>query len=119
VHVANAVGFAVAAGLFALIWAAGRRGHPFCAVSTVAVVLALGGAKVLGPPWWQHAAAIPLLDAFVKANPKNSLTPIALSAKGTAQIARSLTSPAMPPRATQRRSPIQIASTMPRMMLSA
>lgn len=34
-----------------------------------------------------NAASIPLLDAFVKAYPKNPLTPIALYAKGTAQIA--------------------------------
>ena len=38
---------------------------------------------------------------------------------GTAQIARSVTSPCRPPRATQRRSPIQTAATMPRMIEKA
>jgi hypothetical protein len=39
--------------------------------------------------------------------------------KGTAHIARSVISPFSPPRATQRRSAIQIAMTMPRMIDSA
>jgi TolA-binding protein len=34
-----------------------------------------------------NAAAAPMLDAFVKANPKNPLAPLALYAKGGAQIA--------------------------------
>jgi len=39
--------------------------------------------------------------------------------KGTIQTAMSSTSPLAPPRATQRRSPSQQASTMPAMMHSA
>ena len=38
---------------------------------------------------------------------------------GTAQIAMSMTSPAVPPRATHRFSPIQMAAATPRMMHSA
>ena len=42
-----------------------------------------------------------------------------MTPNGTAHSARSVTSPAGPPRATQRRSPIQIAAMMPAMMHSA
>ena len=53
--------------LFALAWAGARRRHPLCGLLTVGVLLALGTANLLGPPWWQRAATAPLFVGLVSA----------------------------------------------------
>ena len=61
VQTADLVGIVTAIVLFALAWGGGRRRHPFCGLLTVCGLLLVGSAAVLGPPWWQRAASVPLV----------------------------------------------------------
>jgi hypothetical protein len=64
---AVATGIVIAALFFALAWAAGRRRHPFCGLVLLAGLLAVGMAVLLGPPWWQRAAMVPLVIGLAAA----------------------------------------------------
>jgi hypothetical protein len=64
---ADALGIGIAAVLFALAWAGGRRRHPFCGLLTVGALLVVGGISLLGPPWWQRAALVPLFIGLLAA----------------------------------------------------
>lgn len=65
VHFADSVGFCVLAALVALVWPASRRTHSWLAIAVVGIMLALGATSLLAPPWWQHAAVIPLSIGLV------------------------------------------------------
>ena len=67
VQTANATGFGIAALFLALAWAGGRRRHPLCGLMMVGVLLAVGVASLLGPPWWQQAGAVPLFVGLAAA----------------------------------------------------
>ncbi len=64
---AGAIGIGVAALLFTLGWIGSRRQHPFCGLLVVIGLLAVGAVSLLGPPWWQTAAVIPLVIGLVAA----------------------------------------------------
>jgi hypothetical protein len=66
-RLADVVGIVVAAGLFALAWAGACRRHPFCGVLAAAVLFALGVGLLLGPPWWQRVALVPLAVGLLAA----------------------------------------------------
>lgn len=80
---ADALGFGMAAAIALLSWAAGRRPHPAYPLLTVGGLLVIGVAALLGPPWWQRAAAIPLIVGLIAAagmivvRGHRSLTPLA------------------------------------------
>ena len=58
---AEAIGFAGAGVLVALLWAGGRPRCPGIAVGAIGCLLLIGIVDFLGPPWWKHAATLPLL----------------------------------------------------------
>jgi hypothetical protein len=87
-RLADVVGVAMAAALFALAAAGVRRRHPFCALLALGGLLAVGAGFLLGPPWWQRAAAVPLVVGLagaavvVVARGHRSRLPAALAAAG-------------------------------------
>jgi hypothetical protein len=82
-RLADALGVATAAALFSLAWAGGRRRHPFCGLLTVLLLLAVGAASLLGPPWWQRAAVVPLLVGL----PAVAAMVVARGVRGPATVA--------------------------------
>jgi hypothetical protein len=66
-RLADIAGVVIAAALFALAAAGARRRHPFCSLLAVAGLLAVGAVFLLGPPWWQRAASVPLVVGLVGA----------------------------------------------------
>ncbi|HSQ55289.1 MAG TPA: hypothetical protein VLM40_06045, partial [Gemmata sp.] len=64
---AEVLGVALAAMIFALAWAAGRRRHWFFRFVTFGALLLLGSALFIGPPWWQRTAFLPTVVGLVAA----------------------------------------------------
>jgi len=64
---AAAVGIAGAVLLFLFAWFGGRRRHPGLGLLVALGLLVGGGAFLLGPPWWQRAAGLPLVVGLVVA----------------------------------------------------
>jgi hypothetical protein len=64
---AAAVGVGFAAAFFVLAWVGGRRRHPLLGLLLATGLLLVGVATLLGPPWWQRAAGVPLVIGLVAA----------------------------------------------------
>jgi hypothetical protein len=64
---AAAVGVGFAAVFFLLGWVGGRRRHPLLGLVLASGLLLVGVATLLGPPWWQRAAGVPLVIGLVAA----------------------------------------------------
>lgn len=66
IQAAKVVGIALALGLFLVGWLGSRR-RPFYSLLTMSILFAVGAASLLGPPWWQRAAIVPVTIGLLTA----------------------------------------------------
>jgi hypothetical protein len=64
-QLAHVVGIVLAVGFVVLAWVGGRWQHPLMGLIVIGGLLLAGTSLLVGPPWWQRVAALPLVIGVV------------------------------------------------------